>query len=258
MPPVGSAPCAGYLGDRGSEIIRFEAVSKAYGERLVVDNLNLSIGKGEFVTVIGGSGSGKTTMLKLINGLLSPTSGRVYVYGKDIAKEDQTRLRRSIGYVIQGIGLFPHMSVRKNIAYVPDLLNRKDRARTKREVESLIEMMGLEREMLDWYPAELSGGQRQRVGIARALAARPEILLMDEPFGAVDEITRKMLQAEIARIHRETGVTVFFITHDIKEALRLGTRVLVMNKGKIEQEGSPRQIVDRPRTAFVEELVADG
>lgn len=250
-PEIKSAPQA------ARAVIRFEAVSKAYGDRLVVDDLNLSIEKGEFVTVIGGSGSGKTTMLKLINGLLSPTSGRVYVYGKDISKENQTLLRRNIGYVIQGIGLFPHMSVRKNIAYVPDLLNRRDKARTKQAVESLIGMMGLDRDLLDRYPAELSGGQRQRVGIARALAARPEILLMDEPFGAVDEITRKMLQAEIARIHRETGVTIFFITHDIKEALRLGTRVLVMNKGKIEQEGLPQEIVQAPRTAFVKELVAD-
>lgn len=257
LPPTVSTPFAGHPAVGGSEIIRFEAVSKAYGQRLVVDNVNLSIGKEEFVTVIGGSGSGKTTMLKLINGLLSPTSGRVYVYGKDISGENQTLLRRKIGYVIQGIGLFPHMSVRKNIAYVPDLLNRKDKAQTRREVENLIELVGLERDMLDRYPAELSGGQRQRVGIARALAARPEILLMDEPFGAVDEITRKMLQTEIARIHRETGVTIFFITHDIQEALRLGTRVVVMNKGKIEQEGSPREIVDMPRTAFVGELVAD-
>lgn len=239
------------------EIIRFESVSKAYGDHAVLADLNLSIDKGEFVTVIGGSGSGKTTMLKLINGLLAPSSGRVYVYGKDISRENQTLLRRKIGYVIQGIGLFPHMSIRKNIAYVPDLLNRRDKARTARAVESLIEMMGLEREMLDRYPAELSGGQRQRVGIARALAARPEILLMDEPFGAVDEITRKMLQTEIARIHRDTGVTIFFITHDIKEALRLGTRVLVMNKGKIEQQGSPGEIVHAPQTVFVKELVAD-
>lgn len=238
------------------EVIRFESVSKAYGDRLVLADLNLSIGKGEFVTVIGGSGSGKTTMLKLINGLLAPTSGRVYVYGKDIAGVNQTLLRRNIGYVIQGIGLFPHMSVRKNIAYVPDLLNRRDKARTARAVEGLIEMMGLDPEMLDRYPSELSGGQRQRVGIARALAARPEILLMDEPFGAVDEITRKLLQNEMVRIHRETGVTVFFITHDIKEALRLGTRMLVMNKGTIEQEGSPEEIARAPKTAFVRELVA--
>lgn len=251
------APENGFRAEATAEVIRFESVSKAYGDRLVLDNLNLSIDKGEFMMVIGGSGSGKTTMLKLINGLLAPTSGRVYVYGKDISQVDQTLLRRNIGYVIQGIGLFPHMSVRKNIAYVPDLWNRRDKARTVRAVESLVRMVGLEEEILDRYPSELSGGQRQRVGIARALAARPQILLMDEPFGAVDEITRKMLQNELARIHRETGVTVFFITHDIKEALRLGTRVLVMNRGRIEQLGVPDEILHAPQTAFVRELVTD-
>ena len=194
-------------------------------------------------------------MLKMINGLLTPTLGTIYVDGKDIARENQTLLRRNIGYVIQGIGLFPHMNVRKNIAYVPELLNRRDKKRTARAVERLIEVVGLEREMLERYPAELSGGQRQRIGIARALAANPEILLMDEPFGAVDEITRKMLQNEIARIHQTLGVTIVFITHDIKEALKLGTRILVMNKGKVEQDGTPEEITLSPATAFVKELV---
>ena len=147
------------------------------------------------------------------------------------------------------------MNVRKNIAYVPELLNRRDKKRTARAVERLIEVVGLEREMLERYPAELSGGQRQRIGIARALAANPEILLMDEPFGAVDEITRKMLQNEIARIHQTLGVTIVFITHDIKEALKLGTRILVMNKGKVEQDGTPEEITLSPATAFVKELV---
>lgn len=236
-------------------IIRFDHVSKSYGENLVLADFNLSINKGEFVTVIGSSGSGKTTMLKMINGLLAPTLGTIYIDGKDIARENQTLLRRNIGYVIQGIGLFPHMSVRKNIAYVPELLNRRDKKRTARAVERLIEVVGLEHEMLERYPAELSGGQRQRIGIARALAANPEILLMDEPFGAVDEITRKMLQNEIARIHQTLGVTIVFITHDIKEALKLGTRILVMDKGKVEQDGTPEEITLSPATAFVKELV---
>ena len=240
---------------RTDAIIRFDHVSKSYGENRVLADFNLSINKGEFVTVIGSSGSGKTTMLKMINGLLTPTLGTIYVDGKDIARENQTLLRRNIGYVIQGIGLFPHMNVRKNIAYVPELLNRRDKKRTARAVERLIEVVGLEREMLDRYPAELSGGQRQRIGIARALAANPEILLMDEPFGAVDEITRKMLQNEIARIHQTLGVTIVFITHDIKEALKLGTRILVMNKGKVEQDGTPEEITLSPATAFVKELV---
>lgn len=240
----------------GKIIIRFDHVSKEYEGHTVLQDFSLDVTKGEFITVIGSSGSGKTTMLKMINGLLTPTRGIIYVDDKDISKENQTLLRRNIGYVIQGIGLFPHMSVRKNIAYVPELLNKRDKLRTARAVERLIKVVGLEQEMLERYPAELSGGQRQRVGIARSLAANPEILLMDEPFGAVDEITRKMLQMEIARIHQELGVTIIFITHDIKEALKLGTRVLVMNNGKIEQIGTPEEIKNHPATDFVKELVA--
>lgn len=237
-------------------IVRFEQVSKEYGENVVLKEFSLDIAKGEFITIIGSSGSGKTTLLKMVNGLLPPTRGTIYVKGKDISKENQTLLRRKIGYVIQGIGLFPHMNIRKNIAYVPELLNRHNKQGTAQAVEKLIKMVGLDIDMLERYPAELSGGQRQRVGIARSLAANPEILLMDEPFGAVDEITRKMLQTEIVRIHQELGVTIIFITHDIKEALKLGTRVLVMDNGKIEQIGTPDEIKNQPATEFVKELVA--
>ena len=236
-------------------IISFQNVTKGYGEHTILHNLNLNIRKGEFLTVIGSSGSGKTTMLKLINGLLTPESGSILIEGKDISKENQTLLRRNIGYVIQGIGLFPHMTVRKNIAYVPGLLNHRDKERTRKAVERLIRVVGLEQEMLDRYPSELSGGQRQRVGIARALAANPDILLMDEPFGAVDEITRKMLQAEISRTHQELGVTIVFITHDIREALTLGSRVLVMKDGHIEQDGTPDEICQHPKTEFVKQLI---
>ncbi len=240
----------------GNDIaIRFEHVTKSYGEREILNDFNMEIRRGEFLTIIGSSGSGKTTVLKLINGLISPTFGIIYVDGKDISKEDQTLLRRNIGYVIQGIGLFPHMTVRKNIAYVPGLLNHRDKEKTRRAVERLIDVVGLEQEMLDRYPSELSGGQRQRVGIARALTANPDILLMDEPFGAVDEITRKMLQNEILRIHEQLGVTIVFITHDIKEALKLGTRVMVMNKGHVEQFDTPDNIRNHPATPFVQELV---
>ena len=240
----------------GNDIaIRFEHVTKSYGEREILNDFNMEIRRGEFLTIIGSSGSGKTTVMKLINGLISPTFGIIYVDGKDISKEDQTLLRRNIGYVIQGIGLFPHMTVRKNIAYVPGLLNHRDKERTRRAVERLIDVVGLEQEMLDRYPSELSGGQRQRVGIARALAANPDILLMDEPFGAVDEITRKMLQNEILQIHKQLGVTIVFITHDIKEALKLGTRVMVMNKGHVEQFDTPDNIRNHPATPFVQELV---
>ena len=229
-----------------NDIIRFEQVTKAYGDQVILKAFDLKIRKGEFLTVIGSSGSGKTTMLKLINGLSAPTQGKIYIDGKD-----------NIGYVIQGIGLFPHMTVRKNIAYVPSLLNQHDKERTRKAVERLIGVVGLEQEMLDRYPSELSGGQRQRVGIARALAANPNILLMDEPFGAVDEITRKMLQAEITRIHRELGVTIVFITHDIREALTLGTRIIVMKDGHIEQDGTPEEICKHPETEFVKQLIMD-
>ncbi len=236
-------------------LIRFDQVTEAYGEHTVLDKLNLDILSGEFVTVIGSSGSGKTTLLKLINGLLSPTSGTVYIHGIDISKENQNVLRRKTAYVIQRSGLFPHMTVRKNIGYVPGLLNRKNKEQTRTAVERLIRMVGLEEEMLSRYPAELSGGQRQRVGIARALAAEPEILLMDEPFGAVDEITRKMLQSEISRIHQELEVTIVFVTHDIREALTLGSRVLIMKDGRIEQDAPPGEIRNAPRTEFVKQLI---
>lgn len=236
-------------------MIRFEHVTKTYGERTVLSDFSLEIGRGEFLTIIGSSGSGKTTLLRMINGLLTPTRGTVYVNGKDISRENQTLLRRNIGYVIQGTGLFPHLTVRKNIAYVPGLLHHHDKQRIRETVERLTEVVGLEKEMLDRYPSELSGGQRQRVGIARALAADPEILLMDEPFGAVDEITRKMLQAEITRLHRELRMTIVFITHDIREALTLGSRVLVLKEGHIEQDASPEKIRNFPRTEFVKNLI---
>lgn len=234
--------------------IRFDHVSKDYDEHTILKDISLDIREGEFLTVIGSSGSGKTTLLKLINGLIQPTSGKIYVNGKDISLENQTLLRRNIGYVIQGIGLFPHMTIRKNIAYVPSLLNKRDKKRTTAAVERLIQTVGLDPVMLERYPSELSGGQRQRVGIARALAANPDILLMDEPFGAVDEITRKMLQSEIIRIHQELHVTIVFITHDIREALLLGNRILVMNNGCIEQEGSPDEIRRSPKSDFVKAL----
>lgn len=206
----------------------------------LLKDFNLEIRKGEFLTIIGSSGSGKTTVLKLINGLISPTFGIIYVDGKDISKENQTLLRRNIGYVIQGIGLFPHMTIRKNIAYVPSLLNHRNKERTRKAVERLIDVVGLDRDMLDRYPAELSGGQQANEDcIARALAANPDILLMDRTVRAVDEITRKMLQSEIIRIHEQLGMTIVFITHDIKEAIKLGTRVMVMNKGLVEQLDTP-------------------
>ena len=238
-------------------IIRFVDVTKAYGDEAILERFSLDIGKGEFLTIIGSSGCGKTTLLKMINGLLIPDTGTVCVQGQDISKTDLIALRRNIGYAIQGVGLFPHMTVRKNIAYVPSLLNRQNRQKTEAAVARLVKIVGLDQSLLDRYPSELSGGQQQRVGIARSLAAAPEILLMDEPFGAVDEITRRMLQDEILRIHRELGVTIVFITHDIREALKLGTRVTVMDHGGLVQIDTPENIRNHPATDFVKELVSD-
>lgn len=237
-------------------IIEFEHVRKSYGEKTVLSDFSLAVAPGDFVTIVGASGGGKTTVLKMVNGLLTPDAGTVRVMGRDIREMDLIQLRRNIGYAIQGSVLFPHMTVAENIAYVPNLLNKKDKARTKAAVAKWMQIVGLDKELLQRYPSELSGGQQQRVGIARALAASPEILLMDEPFGAVDEITRASLQQEIARIHRETGITVLFVTHDIGEALRLGTRVLVMANGKIQQYATPEEILRAPATDFVRQLAA--
>lgn len=237
-------------------IIEFEHVRKSYGEKTVLNDFSLAVAPGDFVTIVGASGGGKTTVLKMVNGLLTPDAGTIRVMGRDIREMDLIQLRRNIGYAIQGSVLFPHMTVAENIAYVPNLLNKKDKARTNAAVAKWLAIVGLDEELLQRYPAELSGGQQQRVGIARALAASPEILLMDEPFGAVDEITRASLQQEIARIHRETGITVLFVTHDIGEALRLGTRVLVMANGEIQQYAVPEEILRAPATDFVRQLTA--
>ncbi|MCH1983562.1 ABC transporter ATP-binding protein [Ruminococcus sp. OA3] len=238
-----------------SAVIEFQNISKIYGEQKVIDSLNLEIADGEFVTVIGSSGCGKTTLLKMINGLITQTSGDVVVHGKNIKDMDMIQLRRNIGYAIQGSVLFPHLTVEQNIAYVPNLLNKREKEKTRRAVKKWMEIVGLEEELLSRYPSELSGGQQQRVGIARALAASPDILLMDEPFGAVDEITRKQLQDELKKIHQKTKITILFVTHDITEAMKLGTRVLVMDRGTILQYDSPERIQQQPATEFVRRLI---
>ena len=235
--------------------IEFRAICKAYDRKVVLDHFSLRVEQGAFVTIIGSSGCGKTTALKMVNGLLTPDSGSILIDGADIAGRDQTQLRRNIGYAIQGSVLFPHMTVEQNIAYVPNLLNRRDRQKTRQAVEKWMDIVGLDQELKHRYPEELSGGQQQRVGIARALAASPEILLMDEPFGAVDELTRGQLQEELKRIHTRTGITVLFVTHDISEALKLGTRVLVMDQGKIQQYAPPEDLLAHPATNFVRRLV---
>ena len=237
-------------------MIEFQHIRKSYGPQVVLNDFQLSIEKGAFVTMIGSSGCGKTTALKLINGLLIPDEGTIRIEGTDIQTMDQNVLRRNIGYAIQGSVLFPHMSVEQNIAYVPSLLNRRDRQRTRDAVDQWMKIVHLPQELKDRYPWELSGGQQQRVGIARALAASPHILLMDEPFGAVDSITRTQLQKEIKAIHEDSGITIVFVTHDINEALYLGTRVLVMDQGAIQQYDTPDQIRSRPATDFVRQLIS--
>ena len=226
-------------------VIELKDITMSYGPNRILEHFNLSVEQGTFLTMIGSSGCGKTTALKLMNGLLT-----------DISHTDINELRRGIGYVIQEIGLFPHMTIEKNICYVPNLYKSPDKAAIAARARQLAKTVGLDAEMLKRYPSELSGGQRQRVGIARALMNSPKIILMDEPFGAVDEITRKRLQEEILRIHEELGGTIVFVTHDIKEALKLGSRVLVMDQGHIIQDGTPAQLLEHPATDFVRRLVA--
>ncbi len=226
-----------------SVVIRFQDVKKSYGEKVAIEEINFEIRKGELVTIIGSSGCGKTTMLKLINGLLTPDCGTISVYGEDIRTVDQIKLRRKIGYVIQGVGLFPHLNVKKNILFIPGIL-KFNKNKSDRIAQDLIRMVGLEEDILYRYPSELSGGQQQRVGVARALAASPDILLMDEPFGAVDEMTRTMLQEELLKIHGELGITILLITHDLREAIKLGERLLVMDEGRIICDNSPKKIMN--------------
>lgn len=238
-------------------VISLTDITAAYGKKGVLEHFNLDITQGEFVMLIGTSGCGKTTALKLMNGLLKPNAGRVMVNGKDLADTDLTGLRRKLGYVVQETGLFPHLNIEKNISYVADLSRKKDKKAIRERVGRLLELVELPEEVRRRYPDELSGGQKQRVGIARALMNSPEILLMDEPFGAVDEITRRRLQEEIGRIHRRQKETIVFVTHDIDEALRLGTRIVVMDEGRIIQDGTPEEIRANPATDFVRKLISD-
>ena len=239
-------------------VIEYRHVRKDYGGKPVIPDFSLTVEEGEFVTIIGSSGCGKTTILKMVNALVTPTAGDVFVRGQNVRDADLIALRRNIGYAIQGSVLFPHMTVEKNISFVPELLNGNDRERTRKAVGKWLELVGLDASMLSRYPSELSGGQQQRVGIARALAASPDILLMDEPFGAVDEITRASLRGEILRIHRETGITILFVTHDIHEALQLGSRVLVMDHGERLQYDTPDQLRAHPADGFVRALLRQG
>lgn len=238
-------------------VISMKNITAAYGNKDVLMHFNLEIARGEFVMLIGTSGCGKTTALKLMNGLLRPKEGSVVVNGNDLSRTDLTALRRNLGYVVQETGLFPHLTIEKNISYVADLSRKKDSKAIQNRVTQLLQLVELPEEIRRRYPDELSGGQKQRVGIARALMNSPEILLMDEPFGAVDEITRRRLQEEIGKIHRQQGETIVFVTHDIDEALRLGTRIVVMDAGRIIQDGTPEEIREHPATDFVKKLMSE-
>ena len=236
-------------------MLRFEHVSLSYGSQQILDDLSFEIQEGQMAVLIGPSGCGKTTTLKMINRLIEPTSGKIYINGKDIAAQDRVELRRHIGYVIQQTGLFPHMTVAENIACVPKIL-KWDRGRIDARVDELLELVHLDpSDFRDRYPSQLSGGQQQRVGLVRALAASPEIMLLDEPFGAIDAITRAKLQDELLRIHRGSGKTFIFVTHDVTEALKLGTKVLVVDAGRVQQYAAPEELLEHPATPFVRELL---
>ena len=240
-------------------IVEFRHVTVRYGDdrhgsAAALDDLTLAVSPSEICVLVGPSGCGKTTTLRLVNRLLEPTSGQVLIDGQDVAGLDPVLLRRRIGYVIQQVGLFPHMSVERNISVVPSILGWENRKIDER-VNSLLDLVGLPQACKKKYPRQLSGGEQQRVGLARALAADPGILLMDEPFAAVDAINRKYLQDELLAIHRKVHKTILFVTHDVEEAFRLANKIAIMKEGRLVQFGAPLQIVSRPQNAFVEELV---
>lgn len=237
-------------------MIRFEHVTKRYADgTTAVDDLSFEVAEGELVTLVGPSGCGKTTTMKMVNRLIEPTEGRIFLDGDDISAIDPVQLRRRIGYVIQQVGLFPHRTVLENTATVPHLLGWK-RARGRTRAAELLDLVGLDPSVYgDRYPEQLSGGQRQRVGVARALAADPPVLLMDEPFGAVDPVVRERLQNEFLRLQAQVRKTVLFVTHDIEEAVRLGDRIAVYGQGSIEQFDSPATVLGAPATGYVADFV---
>ncbi len=230
-------------------------VSKRYGEVTAVDHVSLRIEAGEMLVLLGGSGSGKTTTLKMMNRLIEPTSGKVILGGEDVTSIEPHVLRRRIGYVFQRLGLFPHMTVAGNVGVTPSLLGWSAPS-IRARVDALLELVELDPALVrDRRPSELSGGQAQRVAVARALAAEPKVLLFDEPFGALDPITRERIQTAFSRIHRDLGITVVFVTHDMAEALLLGDRIGVMRDGRLLQVGSGKALLDTPSDPYVSELV---
>ena len=243
--------------DGTAQEIRLEGVGKVYADGTVgVQELDLTFAAGELSVLVGPSGCGKTTTMKMINRVIEPTSGRILLGGEDVTRVDPDRLRRRIGYVIQNVGLFPHQTVRANVATVPRLLGW-DRRRIRARVDELLATVGLDPAVHgDRYPAQLSGGQRQRAGVARALAADPAVLLMDEPFSAVDPVVRERLQTEFLRLQETVRKTIVFVTHDIEEAVRIGDRIAVMSTGgRVEQFAPPAELLGRPANAFVADFV---
>jgi osmoprotectant transport system ATP-binding protein len=238
-------------------LIEFQHVTKVYkGGKIAVEDVNVSFEKGEFICFIGTSGSGKTTCMRMINRMNEPTEGKILIDGQDIQSLNPVELRRKIGYVIQSIGLMPHMTIRDNITLVQKLLKVRDEERNK-TAEKMIDLVELPREMLDRYPSELSGGQQQRIGVVRALAANQDIILMDEPFGALDPITRDALQDLVKDLQERLGKTIVFVTHDMDEALKLANRIVIMSGGKVIQFGTPDEILRNPANEFVEELIGE-
>ncbi|MEZ3497998.1 ABC transporter ATP-binding protein [Pantoea sp. KPR_PJ] len=234
-------------------MIHFNGVSKYFGGKAAVKDLTLEIAKGEFSVLLGTSGSGKSTTLKMINRLVDFDEGEILFAGESIRQLDARALRRRMGYAIQSIGLFPHWTVEKNIATVPVLLGWP-KARIRARVDELLALLGLDGQLARRLPHQLSGGQQQRVGVARALAADPEVLLMDEPFGALDPVTRGALQQEMLRIHRLSGRTIVLVTHDIDEALTLADNIVLMDQGEIVQQGKPATLLTQPKNSFVRDF----
>ena len=238
-------------------LIEFQNVSKIYrGGKIAVEDINLSFEQGEFICFIGTSGSGKTTSMRMINRMTEPSKGKILIDGQDIQKLNAVELRRKIGYVIQSIGLMPHMTIRENITLVQKLL-KVDQAKRDQTAKKMIDLVELPREMLDRYPSELSGGQQQRIGVVRALAADQDIILMDEPFGALDPITRDSLQDLVKDLQERLGKTIVFVTHDMDEALKLASRIAIMSEGRVVQFDTPENILKNPANSFVEDLLGE-
>ncbi|MFN0186965.1 MAG: ABC transporter ATP-binding protein [Aquabacterium sp.] len=235
-------------------MIELRHVTKRYGAALAIDDLSLLVRRGECVVLLGPSGSGKSTALRLINRLVDADAGQVLFDGRDVREQPAAALRRQMGYVIQSTGLFPHWTVARNIATVPQLLGWP-KARIAARVDELLALLGLDPGLAPRYPHQLSGGQQQRVGVARALAAQPQVLLMDEPFGALDPLTRHGLQGELLRIHRMQGQTIVLVTHDIDEALRLATRIVLLDRGRLVQAATPAELLRRPANAWVADFL---